>query len=497
MRARLIGFLLGWVSVFVTAQVTTATDFHVTPLGTPQGQGTVAAPWDLATALAAIDKVKPGDTVLLHAGTYRGGFVATLKGKPELPVVVRAMPGERVTIDTAPRDARDNSLFAIQGADVVYRNFEVTCSHPLRQTQIAGSWPEDIHRGCLHVRADRISLVNLILHDLGTGVGFWSDGEGGEIVGCLIYNNGWNGPDRGHGHGIYTQNERGTKRIVDNVVFHQFGYGMQIYGSSKARLRGFDIIGNIAFENGCLTRKKERAPGIMLGGESPAERITVRDNVVVGGAIRLGYPWGTTNEDVVCTGNYCDNGLVVRDFRKAIITNNTVIASSTVVSLEGAGRLLLEGHRWADNAYFMTDGRWGECSIVEAGKSRGLTYIEWQKQTGLDAQSTFTKGAPAQLRVIIRPNSYEQGRAHVAILNPQSLPEVDVDLSAVLRPGQPFRVVSVKDFFGPPVATGTYHGQMVRIPMKPTKPPPPIGMPDATVPITEPQFAAFVVLADL
>ncbi len=470
-------------------------EYHVAVTGSSRGTGSAEQPWDLATAFAAAEKVKPGDTVWLHAGTYRGGFVSRLVGTPDQPVVVRGERGARVIIDTQPRDDRDNGLLLFFGADAVYRDFEVTCSHPLRETKLPGSWPADIRRGNVDIRGDRIAAVNLIVHDCGSGFGFWSEGEGGEISGCLIYNNGWRGPDRGHGHGIYAQNAQGTKRIVDNVVFHQFAYGIHVYGSEKASLKGIEIDGNIAFENGCLSRKDDRAPGIMVGGGSAAERIAVRDNVVFAGSIRLGYPWGTTNEDVVCTGNYAE-GLVVRDFRRGTIQNNTLAASSTVVSLEGAAKLLLTGLKWNKNDYYVTDGRWGETSVVEDGKSRGLSFAEWRTTTGLDSESTFTKGPPTKLRITVRPNAHQPGRAHLAILNPEKLPEVEVGLTGVLKPGQKYRLVSVKDFYGPPVIQGTYHGDPVRVPMKPHAPPAPVGMSDFEFPVTEPQFAVFVVLGE-
>lgn len=487
------GFL-GLLFALVNSWPLVAAEFHVTPAGTSKGQGTATKPWDLATALLATSTVQAGDTLWLHAGTYRGGFESRLAGKPGQPVTVRGVPGERVTIDTLPRDDRDNGLFLMLGSNAIYRDFEVTCSHPLRKTAIAGSWPEDIRRGNIDIRGDRVSAINLVVHDLGSGFGFWAEGEGGEISGCLIYNNGWAGPDRGHGHAIYAQNARGTKRIVDNVLFHQFAYGIHVYGSEKASLKGFEIAGNIAFENGCLTRKGDNAPGIMVGGGSPAERIVVRDNVVVGGGIRFGYPWGAISEDLVCTGNYCDHGLVVRDFRKATVTRNTIVAASTVASLEGMEKLLTAGHQWTENDYFLTDGRWGDCSVVENGKSRGLTYEQWQRETGLDAASKFTRGSPTTLRVILRPNAHEPGRAHLAILNPAELPEVEVDLSRLLKQGQSFRIVSVKDVFGPALVWGTFEGQPVRVPMKPVRSPPPVGMPAEHVPQTEPRFGAFVVL---
>jgi hypothetical protein len=471
-----------------------ATDYHVSPSGTPNGTGSAESPWNLATALAGPAAVRPGDVIWLHGGTYRGGFVSRLTGRKDKPVVVRGARGERVTIDTNPRDTKDGGSLLVLGADVVFRDFEVTCSHGVRETKIAGSWPADIRGGSVDVRGDRISLVNLVVHDLAGGFGFWSDGEGGEISGCLIYNNGWNGPDRAHGHGIYAQNARGTKRIADNIIFHQFAYGIHVYGSEKASLKGFEIEGNICIENGCLSRSGENSPGIMVGGGSPAERIVIRDNTVVAGKIRLGYPWGTTSEDVVLAGNYCDQGLVLRDFRKAEVSQNTIVAHSNVVQLEGAAKLLLGGHRWSDNDYYVTDGKWGECAIVEGSKSRGLSFEEFRRETGLDAKSTFIKGAPSKLRVVVRPNPHEPGRAHIAVLNPAALAEVELDLSEVLKTGQSYRVLSAKDFYGAPLVGGVYTGAAVRVPMKAVTPPPPMGLPRVKLRVTEPQFAAFVVV---
>lgn len=470
-------------------------EFHVRPEGSPKGSGSLEQPWDMATALQAADTVKPGDTVWLHAGTYRGGFVSALKGTREKPIVVAGVRGQRVTIDARPRDERDNALFLLQGSDAIYRDFEVTCSDPLRKTAIAGSWPADIRRGNVDVRGDRIALVNLVIHDCASGVGLWAEGESGEVSGCLIYNNGWAGPDRSHGHAIYAQNARGTKRIVDNVVFNQFGYGIHVYGSEKASLKGFEIDRNIAFGNGSLSGKGDTAPGIMVGGASPAERVAVRDNVVTGGGIRLGYPWGVVSEDIVCTGNYCE-GLVVRDFRRVTVSKNTIVAHSNVVQLEGAEKLLLSGVKWNANDLFVTDGRWGEAAVIENGKSRGMTMDEWRRATGCDTDSRFTKGTPKELRITVRPNAHEKGRAQIAVINPESLPQVDVDLSSVLSNGQKYRIVSVKNFYGPAVVTGTADGKPVTIPMSPVAAAPPVGMKASDVPVTEPRFAAFVVLPE-
>ncbi|MBW3543795.1 MAG: hypothetical protein KY476_26400, partial [Planctomycetes bacterium] len=134
-----------------------AAEFHVTTHGSPAGNGSLEQPWDLATALAPADAVRPGDTIWLHEGTYRGGFVSRLTGSPDAPIVVRGVRGRRVTIDIHPRDERDNGVLFLEGADCLYRDFEVTCSHPVRETKLSGSWPADIRRGSVDVRGDRLA----------------------------------------------------------------------------------------------------------------------------------------------------------------------------------------------------------------------------------------------------------------------------------------------------------------------------------------------------
>ena len=89
-----------------------------------------------------------------------------------------------------------------------------------------------------------VRLINLIVHDDGQGFGFWTTTVDSEIYGSLVYNNGWLGPDRGHGHAIYTQNLDGTKRIYDNILFNQFSYGIHAY-TEGGSIQGFDIAGNL------------------------------------------------------------------------------------------------------------------------------------------------------------------------------------------------------------------------------------------------------------
>ncbi len=492
-----------FVLILIGSVPAAATEWHVSPTGTSKADGSAGSPWDLPTALsgapnaAGTPRIGPGDTVWLHGGTYRGGFESTLAGTEQKPIVVAQAPGQRATIDCRPREPRDNGLLHILGRHTVFRDFELMCSDPKRETKIGGSWPDDIQRGGLSCRGSHIKLINLVVHDT-MGINVWSAGEGGEVYGCLIYHNGWKGPDRAHGHAIYAQNQRGTKRLEDNIVFQQFGYGIHCYGSDKAFLEGFHLEGNIGFNNGCLANPDDLSPAILVGGGTPVRRLSVIDNHSYGGGLRLGYPWGVANEDAKITGNYMIGGLYVRDFARLTLTDNTFAAADSIVWLEGSEGLNTSRYTWDRNAYYRTSKGFSDL-VIRTGKDkgaeqRGVTFDEWRKATGIDRKTTFQMGHPTGTRVAIRPNRYEKGRANVAVYNWDEAATVEIDLSKVLAGGQRFKIVSAQNFFGEPVMTGTYDGAPVRLSMRPTAPAQPVGMSDYKLPVTQPRFGAFVVL---
>jgi hypothetical protein len=472
-----------------------AADFHASPDGRPTGDGSEAAPWNLATALSMTERIGPGDTLWLHGGTYQGGFECRLAGKAGVPVTIRQAAGERATIDCRPRDSQDNGLFIAAGDHCVFWGFEVTCSDPQRRTTIGGSWPEDIRRGGMFSRASHVKFINLVVHDTAGGFGFWSEGEGGEIYGSLIYHNGWRGPDRGHGHAIYAQNRTLSKRLVDNILFRQFADGIHCYGSDKAFVQGFEIEGNIGFQNGILAGPNDRTPAIFVGGGTCVERINITDNYTFDGSIHCGYPWGNVNRDAALRDNYVVGGLFVRDFQKVQVLGNTVIAPSGLVRLESSAALDTSDYVWDKNRYFRTTEAWSAFDIAGGEKRKGMEFDDWRRATGFDAASTFAH-KPSGTRVFVRPNRYEPGRAHVAVYNWDRAETVEIDLGGVLETGDRYRLVSAQDFFGEPLLSGVYDGGPLRLAMRPRKAAAPVGMPDFEPPATEPEFGAYVVLCD-
>ena len=448
---------LAFAAILASAGTAWARDFLVSPGGTADGDGSKARPWDLQTALHHPGAVKPGDTIWLLGGTYRGGFKSRLKGAADAPVTVRQAPGERATIDCRSDDPKQRVDFVVEGEHARYWGFEVMSSNPDRWADDKGSHPPEGNRGGVTCYGSHIAFINLVVHDGSSGFGWWSSGEGGEIYGCLIYNNGWDAPDRGHGHAIYAQNSGRTKRIVDNILFNQFSYGVHVYGSSRASLNGFCVEGNASFNNGAAKSPTSLTPGILVGGGSPSERIVVKDNCTWSAGCRatalvLGY--GANNKDAAVTGNYFVGGTTLRKWERLDVTGNTFIAAAA-----------------------------------------NPTHVEPPPE-GLDlaASNTVLRGRPAGVQVFVRPNRYEPGRANAVVYNWDQTPEVQLDLGNILKRGQAYRIVSAQDFFGEPVARGTFDGQAVRLPMREYRAPPPVGKPDYVPPATGPEFNVFVVL---
>ena len=378
-------------------------------------------------------------------------------------------------------------LIRISGDYTFYRDFEVMSSDPTsRITQTAGSWPPEIQRGSIEVYGDHNKFINLVVHDLNKGFGFWGSGTGGEIYGSLIYNNGWVGPDRVHGHGIYAQNQFDTKRIADNLVFNQFNAGLHAYGSSAAFLQGLTVEGNAMFDNsgwdiligGGMVSKdivvdgnytyQSRAPhltAVDLSLYSDSLNVTATDNYFANTEIRMLRGW----DDITFTGNTITNGPErVVEFRRVPAGVST------------------SSYNWDNNHYYSSKN----LSFVYLSSSRD--FDTWKSLTGLDSNSTLETGTPPNA-IFVEPNEYESGRGSVVVYNWQLLNQVVVDLSSVLSVGDTYEVHHAYDIFGSPVASGQYDGQLVAIPMTTVVAPTPISYDSAPPIAAGPEFGAFLV----
>lgn len=455
--------------------------FYVAPNGSPNGDGSRERPWDLRTALGHPSAVRPGDTIWVRGGTYRGAFQSSLRGSASAPIVLRAYPGERATIDGANGNG---STLRIDGEHAIYWGLEVMNSSPART--------EDRETG-VYIRSGNNKLVHLVIHDTGLAVYTEASAPNVDIVGCIIYNNGYNTTE-GHGHALYIRNISGSKLLRDNVMFNQFAYGIHVYTTPGGGLNNITVEGNTSFNNGSVSSNSRVHSGnLLVGGEEPVQQGRVIDNMTyyspdVGARnVSIGYS-STNNRDVVVRGNYAVGGDVVftvRNWDQVTVQDNVFYGTDRIVELVESS---LSGYTWGGNTHYRD-------ASASAWRHAGGSYrfADWRSRTGLGATDRVEGTAPSETRVFMRPSEYEPGRAHVTVYNWANLAAVQVDMAGVLRPGDRYEVRNVQALFGEPIASGTYAGGTITIPLGGVNPPQPIGGSPTPPRKTGPFFDVFLV----
>jgi hypothetical protein len=458
----------------------------------------------LATALAqgpGRAEVKPGDTVWLRGGRYAGTFVSTLAGTPEAPIVVRALPGERASLDRAGVSAEKQPALKVKGSWVWFWGLEVTNSHPDRSRKSPYTGKDEPWRGSgADVYAPHVKFINSVFHDNGHGI--WDKQDGTEVSGCVFYYNGNNKRE----HALYVGNAQGTKYITDNVVFAQGGYGILAHSDSpRSSQKGLHIEGNAVFNNGVLTLDDQTTGNLQVGGVRgvPAERIVLKNNCVYSpptaapaknNGIRLGYE-DKGNKDVKLLDNY----VVSRDALRLWWWQSVEFQGNTIYSQGESLELLMpagaspSAYMWDSNTYF--GGRRGGPVLVFG--SGALDFSRWRRATGLDGRSRVLQNEslrPEGVHAFLRPNRYEAGRAHLVVYNWELRERVTVDAGSVLSPGEAYEVRDAQNYFGEAVARGTYDGSPIQIPLALKNVSPPVGNVERAHTHTAPEFAAFVLL---
>ena len=416
----------GSSAITVTAPAVHA-GYYAATNGSSSGDGSSGRPWNLATALSGGNgKVQPGDTVWLRGGTYAGQFRSTLTGTAAAPIVVRQYPGERAIIDGG---GSTSDTFVADGSYSVFWGFEMTNSDPVRCCSTSSFFRADM----MVSHATHVKFINMIVHDGGPGYYTWSPYGDVEIYGAIIYNIGYDGSDRGHGHGMYLKNDVGPLVVRDNILFNSYGYGIHAYtNTGDGLLNGIHLEGNVSFNSGTLSAQGTSG-NIGNLGQPPANNMAMIDNMTFFSPGIGGSNWLLGSGDgLTATGNYVvgGTGMSQGTWTNAIITGNTVITSGA---------------------------------------------------------------KPTQPLVFVRPNAYEPGRANVIIYNWSRQAAVSVDLSSVLSVGRRYEVRNVQDLFGAPVASGTFGGGTLSFPMAGITPPTPIGLTSSPSPVTGPDFNVFLV----
>lgn len=274
------------------------------------GRGTKGEPWDFVTALSNPSSLLTGDGYgkCLHLldGTYQDDFVSqsSMSGQANYPITIEPYNNGRAKIDGS---------ITWRGNNLLAKNLEIIDLDFLtRTTATSGSNPPDIpvNQGMnIFPECYNIIFVNCIIHDCRQG--FYVDfrAQNIEFNGCIIFNNGWIGPDRWHGHGAYIQNQNGGVKLKNCIIFNQAGYGVHAYGEIGQYLDNIIIDGCTCFKNGEFG-VGTTANNILVGGYGiVANNVVLRNNMTYGNTkgVNIGYNGGATG--VVLTDNYFPDGI--------------------------------------------------------------------------------------------------------------------------------------------------------------------------------------------
>ena len=475
----------------------TRVGWYVTANGTSSGAGTTGSPWNLQMALGGGNgKVQAGDTIWLRRGTYAGTFYSGLSGTAVNPIVVRAYPGERATIDGGTGGASRTETFTVNGQYTIYWGFEIMQSSTARLGDAGTGTPLRPTAVYVLPSAHDLAFVNLVIHDAGHGFYTENTAHNIEIYGCVIYNGGDENArsgGRSDGHGIYIKNDGiGWKIARDNVIFDQFGFGIHGYAESGQALKNLVFDGNVLFNNG--TPSDYDNPNMQLGGTVVADNDSVTNNTLffspgvssTNGNARIGYS-GTANGTAVVQGNWFVGGNQTIDlgyWSNLTVQSNTIQGTSLLLAQHDANTSTTQ--HWSGNTHYRDPAA---PAWQLTGTAR--TFSAWESATGATDAASAT--LPDTAQIFVRANRYEPGRAIIVVYNWGSAAAVAVPLAAVLSSGDAYEVRNVQAIFGTVVASGTYAGGTISIPTAGVTPPRPIGGSFQPLHTTGPFFNVFVV----
>lgn len=511
---------------FAAAATPPPGEFYAAPNGTPAGTGSVSNPWDLKTALNQTTLISPGSTLWLRGGVYHlpsttEGFISNLNGTATSPIKITSYPGEWAVLDGIVLAPNKNvTILKVFGTHTWFMNFEITNSDPLnRKIDVVDSNPPERRGSSVYDYGIGTKIINLIIHDTGQGIGAWQTGRDNEYYGNIIYNNGWDAPDRTHGHATYVQNQTGSKLFEDNFFLNQFSMNGRTGGTENASVENVSYVGNV-FINGLLAWK---GPNI--------RNFKVVNNFFHNNVLKVGDEVNATYFDAEVRGNYAMAGVQLFDFVNPLrFEGNTVWNTTTNGKLlvlnhssrKGTGRFNINNNTyyrsfmvypyWNFKANYYGPGKMltpvrrktGDMAYDRTTGTQTTTFAytkkAWIEEFPYDRNSTYIDTAPTGQHVRLNVNRYDSRRANLVIYNWDQASTITVDVGSFLSPGDTYQLRNVQDYFGDVIAA-TYGGGGLQVPMTGRTRVKPIGYDQVTSwyhdplkPNTFPAFGAFVLI---
>jgi hypothetical protein len=308
----------------------------------------------------AAESLSPGDTLIVHQGTYTdsGRISITVKGTASAPVVIKGADGEIPPLITRPASAAIQNTINIEGATYL----------TIKGLEITGNGGDGIN---LNSNPSYITMEDLNIHDIDVGINFRSSMDHITVRRNHIHRTGIDG---GTGEGMYVGCNDATCVVHDSLIENNWihdslagttqGDGIEVKVGSYANIIRDNVIYNRSY------------PGIFVYGAGAGVN-TVEGNVL----------WN------------CLEGIyAVAD---AIVRNNIVFNSGTGLSLYGHAQVSQMKNVTAvsNTLYNNTDGvyvRWGSTTNMilanNAIYSPGKTAVNSSSGIQGTVRSNYVEG---------------------------------------------------------------------------------------------------------
>ncbi|MHA7844520.1 MAG: right-handed parallel beta-helix repeat-containing protein [Winogradskyella sp.] len=463
---QLFSFLLLIFSVFSPAQK----EFHVFPIdgaqtkGSPNGDGSVANPWDLQTALSQTSqRINGGDIIWLHKGIYNGNYKSTIKSTIDGKyITVSAYKDHKVIINGNVAE-NESYVLKVSGDRVVFKNIEITYLGDFSRQKSDKNFKAVT--GINHIDGKDCKFQNLVVYNIpGSGIGSWKLTGGTIIEDCIIYNNGYQG-QRGHGVGIYIQNEGEKFRIIrNNVIFNNYYKGVEVWsatsGTNREFVKNVSFVDNVVFNNGSPSGKPWANLIIASGdanGINVAKNIKVKNNVFYhntdfsdyknfgyGNSITLGYTSKAPVENISILNNIIvgrNNALNLMHIKSAEFRNNSVY--SGYVHFDKSSLKALEAKNIiSNNNTFYTRKGYGFRIL----KHTDYNLSMWQNTFNLDKDSDWKQLKYFDIQPVLKiqkslvPNEYN------VVLLQKNGNDVTVDFTDYnIKKGSSFKIYDLEN----------------------------------------------------
>jgi hypothetical protein len=354
------------------------------------------------------------------------------------------------------------------GSYVRFMEFEITGSAAETTNRVVDSSRGSSQRIGLNFASTGVGnkAINLIIHEVGhPAIGFWLQGQGSEINGCLLWGNGIydTGGTWIRGNGVYAQNSAGLAKIKNLITFRNFTDGAEVFGETGP-VRDFQFLNNIAFANA--------SKGSQLAATSGSSSTS---NTWFVGNVMLGSP-GLSYVSLSNTAQFYISNITVNgtfsehEHWKGVVTNNTAFMEpgqngDGATPVQFATSYFSQTNLnmvWDFNTYYLGEGtgprQWfyqtKDRTAVGGNGAGNLTFSgdgtnSWQAWSGFDAHSAMITNWPTDyLRVEALMLDYDRNRWHISVINMTSATNATLDLNSLgFTNGQLYELRDAQNYF--------------------------------------------------